>query len=541
MIALAMFFVIVPKSSAADDITGHWAEANMRKLIEYGVMNGDGKGSYRPNDSVTRAEFAKLVIESLNLVPAYEDEVSAANVVMLTDLEEDKWYYPYVISAVEQEIIKGFEDGTFRPNEKITREQMATMIMRAINLKEIPSEPIPLTFKDKDQINADYALEHVQRIVSLEIMNGLDGNLFAPGKSSTRAEVATVLIRMINLFTKEPVYSYTNYPLTLNQMIDLQMKAAPKTDKYRYDKAYVNSKYLTEPVLENGKKVAFIKDVTSLNVYAGTSESDWIFGKIASKVESPTKLEIKNEITNSLNEKWYEIVWNEAWRNAKSADVAANVDPSKFQKGTKEYFQFLDLSRRAGVSSTELNNKIFINQGVLTGMGDTFIKASIDNSVNEVYLVAHAILETGNGKSSLASGVLVDTLHYDEKGKLLVGQDGKPSPVKVEPKKVYNIFGIGAFDSCDQQCGAERAYREGWTSVKAAIEGGARYISKDYIHNDTYKQDTLYEMRWNPAKPATHQYATDVEWAKKQVTRMYDMYQMLDFYMLYFDVPVYKK
>lgn len=540
--AMLLLFASVPQALAADDIKDHWAEKELRTLVSKGIMNGYGGGSYQPQKNITRAEFAKLVIETLNLVPAFEPEVSTASLPNLSDLESDKWYYPYVMEALEEGIITGFEDGTFKPNREITREQMAAMIMRAIDLREIPSEPAQLNFKDKDKINPDYALEYVQRIVSLQIMKGLDGNVFAPAKNSTRAEVATVLVRVLNLLTKEPVLTSTTYNLTLDEMITKQMAANPQTDKYRNSPAYVSAEYINNNVTENGKNYGFVTNTTLLNVYAGTSTNEWIYGKIASKQDNPTKIELLNEVTNSSNEKWYEIKYG-TWRSAKITDLTSYVNPKNFSAGSKEYFQFLVLSKRAGVTAGELNNKILVGKGILEGKGQSFIKASSDNSINEIYLVSHAMLETGSGASALAKGIKINSLKYDEKGKLLVDGKGNPQPIPVEEKTVYNMFGIGAFDSCAEQCGAERAYREGWTTPEKAIEGGAKYISGDYINNETHKQDTLYKMRWNPGNTktyATHQYATDVGWAVKQVNRIHEMYQLLDYYTLYYDIPVYK-
>jgi beta-N-acetylglucosaminidase len=144
------------------------------------------------------------------------------------------------------------------------------------------------------------------------------------------------------------------------------------------------------------------------------------------------------------------------------------------------------------------------------------------NNVNEIYLISHALLETGNGSSKLANGVLVSSV------------DGKLVP----PRVVYNTYGIGAYDNCALQCGSEYAYKMNWFTSKAAIVGGAAFINKNYV---SAGQDTLYKMRWNPAAPGTHQYATDIGWAAKQTSRIYGLYSLLDTYTLTFDVPVYSK
>lgn len=209
------------------------------------------------------------------------------------------------------------------------------------------------------------------------------------------------------------------------------------------------------------------------------------------------------------------------WQSAKKEDVAYYLNPDNFKRGTNAYYQFLVLSGTAGVPKSEFE-RILAGKGILADKADSFMKAGQQHNINEVYLISHALLETGNGTSRLATGIMVNEV------------DGKPVP----PRMVYNMFGIGANDHCATKCGSERAYQEGWFTPEDAIIGGAHYIARDYIARG---QDTLYKMRWNPANPATHQYATDIGWAVKQVTNIARMYDDIISYDARFDVPEYKK
>jgi mannosyl-glycoprotein endo-beta-N-acetylglucosaminidase len=74
---------------------------------------------------------------------------------------------------------------------------------------------------------------------------------------------------------------------------------------------------------------------------------------------------------------------------------------------------------------------------------------------------------------------------------------------------------------------------------EAAKICGAQFISSGYIYNSSFQQDTLYKMRWNPVQ-TWHQYATDIGWAYKQVDNIYNLYQLLDTYTLYYDLPKYQ-
>ena len=198
---------------------------------------------------------------------------------------------------------------------------------------------------------------------------------------------------------------------------------------------------------------------------------------------------------------------------ATRTDIENNISPSELTEGYHKY-QFLDLSKSNGVSIDVLNNYLE-GKGVLEGKGDVFYNAAKKYNISEVYLVVHACLESGNGTSHLATGV-------DYNG-----------------ETVYNMFGIGAIDASPLEGGAQYAYSNGWTSVDKAIWGGAQWISKYYINNSQYKQNTLYKMRWNPQEPGVHQYATDVEWATKQAKTLKNMFAAFPRAVVSFDYPIY--
>ncbi|OCA88285.1 hypothetical protein A8F94_10835 [Bacillus sp. FJAT-27225] len=307
-----------------------------------------------------------------------------------------------------------------------------------------------------------------------------------------------------------PIVNSTNYNLTLQEMIDIQMGVNPQTDLYKNEKAYVSSTYIIVDPTNPGKGTV---NASTLNVREGTSTSDRIVGSL--------KQGDTVQIVSSLNG-WYEIRFT--WKLARAVDVAYYVDPKNFTIDEPEYFQFLILSKSAGTSAAELNSKTLMGKGILEGKGQSFINGALKYNVNELYLISHALLETGNGTSQLAKGILVSSV------------EGEP----VTPRVVYNMYGVGARDSCPITCGSEYAYKSGWFTPELAIIGGAEFIGQNYINNATYQQNTLYKMRWNPARPGTHQYASDIGWASKQVFSLSRLYSTLNDYTLYFDVPVFK-
>lgn len=304
--------------------------------------------------------------------------------------------------------------------------------------------------------------------------------------------------------------SYTEYDLTLQKMAELQIKAGAQTDK-RY-KLWVSGEAFGSTI-KNGKGTV----QATYNVRRGPGTS---YG-IEKTVKKGTVLPLMDStVINGVT--WYYVDDREGWGTAEAADVQYYTDPSNFIGSFRDSLQFADLSSSADIDVDEVNEKVLKGMGVLEGRAQEFAEAGRRYGVNEIYLIAHALLETGNGKSELASG-----LSY--KG-----------------KTVYNMYGIGAYDKCAKDCGTARAYAEGWTSPTLAIIGGAQFIGETYIHphekNNYTAQNTLYKMRWNPdgmvkSGYATHQYATDIGWAFKQTSKMNELYSFLDRYKINLIIP----
>lgn len=167
---------------------------------------------------------------------------------------------------------------------------------------------------------------------------------------------------------------------------------------------------------------------------------------------------------------------------------------------------FADLRTSSGLSAAQIDAYIDSTAngraGMLHGQGAAFIEAEATYHVNAVYLVAHAILETGWGTSTLARGQVHQGVTY------------------------YNFFGIGAFDGVAESAGLSMAVKQGWTSPRAAVLGGAEWIAKNYIYRSTYAQPTLYAMKWDYARANAegscwHQYCTGVSW-QDEIGRLMD-------------------
>ena len=254
------------------------------------------------------------------------------------------------------------------------------------------------------------------------------------------------------------------------------------------------------------------------------------------------------------------IVGNSASNRAGAEDLLAYMDPANFPAGTSGFFQFLVLTQPLGVSVGTLDAQL-AGKGSLEGQGQAFHDACYAYGINEAYLVAQALHETGNGQSTLAQGVWY--VPAQEQGGATAEGSGRaytdlgqvPASLKGSAVRVYNVYGIGAVDSDPLNGGARYAYEHGWTTVYDAIYGGARFIGRTYFASDAELgygyastlsgQNTLYKMLYHPEWVETyrekpwHEYATDVAWANAQTYYITQMLADYDYYTLTFEVPNY--
>jgi len=190
---------------------------------------------------------------------------------------------------------------------------------------------------------------------------------------------------------------------------------------------------------------------------------------------------------------------------------------------------FMDLryDEDLAVTAAQLDNML-MNKGVLHDMGEAFLLAGQTYNVNPIYLASHAILETGHGTSTLAKGQKVTATYAKFGDESTIIPDSIPEEDK--EKLVYNVFGIGAWDTNPNLWGAQKAYEVGnkWFTVEEAIMGGAKWIGQNYI-NRSSSQNTLFKMRFNFPEGMNHEYATDLGWAQKQAKRIKEQ---IEVYML---------
>lgn len=234
---------------------------------------------------------------------------------------------------------------------------------------------------------------------------------------------------------------------------------------------------------------------------------------------------VNTTFDNFLNNHNQEVYLDENNRSttAPRSIVEVYSNPVKLQTAEKKY-QFLRIDTNRQLQSVEQVNAALVGMGIFEGKAQAFLNVAKEFNIDPIYLISHAMWETGRGKSTLAKGVIVKEYN------------GQP----VQETVVYNFFGIGAIDDNAIGAGAATAYYYGWTTPEKAIRGGAEWINKNYIRRSGFPQPSVYFMRWD-TKSFWHEYATDVNWANGIAGFMKQFSTLYKGQKLTFEIPVYQK
>ena len=306
---------------------------------------------------------------------------------------------------------------------------------------------------------------------------------------------------------------------------------------YKNTTAYVATRYL-DKISSNEQVPPVVGGESTENVSGATIYYKALNYTLQNHVDAQYKkaLEGGNVISSSISRMSEELttsmLQSRAFVTPSKADLEYYLNPKNFTNSDKGMMQFLRLDTyKGGITESELNSylnslpKVNGKNTVFYNQGKAFINAAQKYDIDLVYLVSHAMWETGYGKSVLAQG------------QTITSYKGKPLD---KPVTVYNFFGIGAIDKSANVSGAEASYSNGWTSIEKTIEGSAKWISANYIKSSKYNQNTIYKMKFN-YDYIWHQYATDVNWSNgisgimNNIISMYDTASNLEF-----EVPDYK-
>ena len=185
----------VPFENKFTDVTEEdWFHDVALELAASGVVNGMTETTFEPQGTLTRAEFATMLYR-VSYAPVVTGEST------YSDVKTGDWYYNAVVWATEAGVVNGMGDGTFAPNDNITRQEMATMLYRLAKAEKV-EEDMLASFPDAASV-ADWAKDAMNWAVSTEIVNGSTHddkvNYLDPTATALRCQAAAVACRYLAL------------------------------------------------------------------------------------------------------------------------------------------------------------------------------------------------------------------------------------------------------------------------------------------------------------------------------------------------------
>ena len=188
-------YAALANTTAFTDLANYgWAKPSIDTLLGAGMVAGVSQSAFDPAGKVTRAQFAKLLVEALGLP-------LTAPVTPFRDVAPSAWYAPYIAAAYQAGLAGGVTGASFQPDTAVTRQQMAAMLARAMALAGVTAHSGRLTFKDSGTIAA-WAKADVARVVGAGLITGFQNGSFAPDGIASRAQAAVVVARFLHLIGK---------------------------------------------------------------------------------------------------------------------------------------------------------------------------------------------------------------------------------------------------------------------------------------------------------------------------------------------------
>ncbi|WP_256761623.1 glycerophosphodiester phosphodiesterase family protein [Cohnella sp. WQ 127256] len=189
-------YTVIENNISFTDMANHWARAEVELLANKLVVNGVSDHRFDGDRNISRAEFAALLVRALSL-----DPVKAAP--SFHDVNSTAWYAEDVVTAVSAGLISGYQDGTFRPDQEITRKELATMAIRALTYAGIATEisaekQAEMLSKFKDVQAVGWGNSEMAAAINVGLLQGTTANTLGSESYATRAQSAVVLKRLLS-------------------------------------------------------------------------------------------------------------------------------------------------------------------------------------------------------------------------------------------------------------------------------------------------------------------------------------------------------
>lgn len=372
---LLSFSIFTSPNASASAFTGNSHEKSLTYLAENNILLPDKDGKYYPYRSVTRGEFASYLAKILQL-PASSEST-------FTDVYSTNPFAKDILSAAEVGIITGYPDGSFKPNNIITRQHMAVMISRVLDYLVIPKNTGTLTFTDSKDILEEYITD-VSIGANLGIIKGsTEGNkvFFYPQKSTTIAQSATFIYRLVEVAKEN---GYTDFP-----------------DFFSFEVKEIVNKQLV-----NSKQYKTFEDAQK-----GVTKNNQVIERNGKIIKMPSGLVITNG---------YTVVYSHPKEETRYVTTSATIDTEMEYLGTE-------------VEEDYSGKKIFWAK---VQYADRIGYVKLDKATLKPY-----VLLTNRSYYIVSNGELKHTIYYNSTNREASYIIGKAPSVLQEGKKYYSWNG----------------------------------------------------------------------------------------------------
>ena len=421
---LLAFGIFSSHRTSASSFPGNSHEKSLTYLAENNFLLPDKDGKYYPYRSVTRGEFASYLAKTLQLPSATEHT--------FTDVYSTNPFREDILSAAEVGIITGYPDGSFKPNEIITRQHMAVMISRVLDYLKIPKSTGSLTFTDSEDIFEEYITD-VSIGEKLGIIKGsTEGNnvFFYPQKSTTIAQSATFIYRLVEVAKNN---GYTGFPDFFFEVKEIVNKELVNSKQYKtFDEA--------------------LKGVTKNNQVIERS------GKI---LKMPSGL----VITNS-----YTVVYSNPKEENRYVITSATTDTEMEYLGTE-------------VEENLVGQKVFWAK---VQYADRIGYVKLDKVTLKPY-----VLLTNRSHYSVSNGVLTHTIYYNSTDRVASYVIGKAPSVLQAGKKYYSWNGYTFYNENNTAVTGEHFNYYQFLPARSKTNYTAEEIDS-YIMSELTRLENLY-------------------------------------------------
>lgn len=185
-------YTVVENDVAFTDIDNHWAEEDILLLGNKLIVSGYEDGSFMPKGTIKRGEFITLIARSLGF------DTNNSDITKFSDVSAEAYYAGALKALVDQGLINGYADGTFKPDAQISRQDVAVILGGIIEFLELQNAESgqAKTFKDSSDISS-YAANAIEEAAKLQIINGYEDNSFKPKAPISRAEAVIMIEKLL--------------------------------------------------------------------------------------------------------------------------------------------------------------------------------------------------------------------------------------------------------------------------------------------------------------------------------------------------------